>query len=311
MNIVILEAFHSNPGDQSWMAIENLGDLTIYERTTQEQLIERAKNADILITNKLLVTEETLKQLPRLKLIHQLATGTDNIDKEAAEAQEVKVMNAVGYSTNSVSQHVLALMLALHNHVALHNEEVHAGGWTRSGDWCHTIKSPHELAGKKLGIVGFGKIGQAVADLGLAFGMEVLVTSNHATSDQYPKIQLVSLEELAQQSDFISLHAPLTSNNKGMIDQSFFSFTKPTAFIINTARGGLIVEHDLSIALKTGKLAGAGLDVLCDEPPKADNPLLGLENCIITPHIAWTSFEARKRLIEIVAKNISAFINAQ
>lgn len=293
------------------MAIENLGDLTIYERTTQEQLIERAKNADILITNKLLVTEETLKQLPRLKLIHQLATGTDNIDKEAAEAQEVKVMNAVGYSTNSVSQHVLALMLALHNHVALHNEEVHAGGWTRSGDWCHTIKSPHELAGKKLGIVGFGKIGQAVADLGLAFGMEVLVTSNHATSDQYPKIQLVSLEELAQQSDFISLHAPLTSNNKGMIDQSFFSFTKPTAFIINTARGGLIVEHDLSIALKTGKLAGAGLDVLCDEPPKADNPLLGLENCIITPHIAWTSFEARKRLIEIVAKNISAFINAQ
>ncbi len=310
MNIVILEAFHSNPGDQSWSAIEALGNLTIYEKSSQEQLLQRAKDADILITNKLLVTKDVLDQLPKLKMIHQLATGTDNIDKEAAKAKGVVVQNAVGYSTNAVAQHAFALMLELNSHVALHYDDTRNGGWTKSGDWCHMIKTPRELANKKLGIVGFGKIGQKAAEIGHAFGMEILAHSNHAKDGQYPNIKIVSLDKLAKESDFVSLHSPLTSQNKGMIEQHFFSQMKKSAFIINTARGGHINEEDLVEALKSDQIAGAGLDVLCDEPPHHDNPLLKLDNCIITPHIAWTSYEARKELIQIVADNIADFINS-
>lgn len=310
MNIVILEAYHSNPGDQSWAAIESLGNLTIYEKSTQDQLIERALDADILITNKLLMTKEVMNQLPRLKLIHQLATGTDNIDKEAATAKGIIIRNAVGYSTHAVSQHVFALILELVSHVALHNNDTKNGGWSHSGDWCHMIKTPRELAGKKLGIIGFGKIGQKVSEIGSVFGMEILVHSQHATMHQYPHIKLVSLDELATESDFVTLHSPLTARNKGSIDRQFFTKMKNTAFIINTARGGLIVEDALVEALNTRSIAGAGLDVLCEEPPHEVNPLLKLDNCIITPHIAWTSYEARKRLIQIVAENISEYLRS-
>ncbi|MEP0366261.1 MAG: D-2-hydroxyacid dehydrogenase [Cyclobacteriaceae bacterium] len=308
--IVILEAHNSNPGDLSWAEIEKLGDVTIYQRTSQDQIIERAAGADILITNKLKISADVLVQLPELKLIHQLATGTDNIDKEAAKKQGVEVMNAVGYSTNAVAQHVFALILQLTSHVSLHNDAVGSGQWSKSGDWCYMLKTPIELAGKSLGIIGFGKIGQAVARLGLAYGMNILVNSNHATATQYPEVAIVSLDELARKSDFVSIHSPLTDKTAGIINHDFLSKMASNAFLINTARGGHVIEKDLYDALKNEKIAGAGLDVTNQEPIEPDNPLLTLDNCIITPHIAWTAFEARRRLIGIVAQNIRSFLEA-
>ncbi|MEO9476710.1 MAG: D-2-hydroxyacid dehydrogenase [Cyclobacteriaceae bacterium] len=308
--IVILEAHNSNPGDLSWEEIEKLGCVTIYQRTTQDQIIERAAEADILITNKLKISAEILGHLPQLQLVHQLATGTDNIDKEAAKKQGVEVMNAVGYSTTAVAQHVFALILEITSLVAVHNSAVKSGEWSKSGDWCYMLKTPVELTGKNLGVIGFGKIGQAVAKLGLAFGMNVLVYSNHATASQYTDVTIVGLNELAQQSDFVSLHSPLTDKTEGIIDHDFLSKMKSTAFLINTARGGHVVEKDLYDALKNEKIAGAGLDVTSQEPIESDNPLLTLDNCIITPHIAWTAFESRRRLIGIVAQNIRSFLEA-
>ncbi|MFY0598646.1 MAG: D-2-hydroxyacid dehydrogenase [Cyclobacteriaceae bacterium] len=309
MRIVILEAFHSNPGDQSWSEIEALGELTVYERTSQEQLVERAIEADVLVTNKLRITKDVIHSLPKLKLIHQLATGTDNIDIEAAKARGVEVRNAVGYSTKAVAQHVFSLILELSNHVSVHNTDVKSGGWSDSGDWCHMIKTPFELEGKTLGIIGFGQIGQAVSNLGLAFGMRILVNSKHATPERYKDVSIVSQDKLIEESDFISIHAPLSSQNMGMVDESFLNKMKTSAFLINTARGGHIVETDLYKALKNKEIAGAGLDVMLNEPPQKELNLLSLDNCIITPHIAWTAIESRRRLISIVAGNIKSFID--
>ncbi|WP_258104571.1 D-2-hydroxyacid dehydrogenase [Marinoscillum sp. MHG1-6] len=308
MNIVILEAYHSNPGDLSWDSITRLGNVTIHERTSQDQIISRCVDADIIVTNKLKVTREVMDQLPKLKLIHQLATGTDNIDKVAASEKGITVRNAVGYSTHAVSQHTFALILELFNHVGIHDRETKGQGWTKSGDWCHMIATPRQLYGKTLGIIGFGKIGQAVANIGLAFGMTVVVYSNHASQNQYPSINLVDLKELAELSDVVTIHAPLTADNKNIIDKSFLARMKPSSILINTARGGHIVESDLYDALKSGAIRGAGLDVMDHEPPESDNPLLQLDNCIVTSHMAWTAYESRKALIEIVAKGISDFI---
>lgn len=309
--IVILEAFHSNPGDQSWEEIEALGEVTIYERTKQDQMLTRAIDADILITNKLKMTDEIIGQLPKLKLIHQLATGTDNIDKVAAEKYGVIVRNAVGYSTNGVAQHVFALILELANHVSIHHQDTLSGGWSESDDWCHMVQSPFELNGKNLGIIGFGQIGQAVANIGQAFGMRILVYSNHATKEAYPHIELKSLDELARESDIVTIHSPLTEASKGIINGDLLKKMKSSALLINTARGGHIIENDLAEALKNNTIAAAGLDVLDSEPPIAGNPLIGLPNCIITPHIAWTAYESRKRLITIVAKNIKDYLVKQ
>jgi glycerate dehydrogenase len=308
VRIVILEAHHSNPGDLSWAGIQALGEVIIHQRTTQEQLVERSLGADILITNKLKITKEVLGQLPKLKLIHQLATGTDNIDKAAAKEHGVIVMNAVGYSTTAVAQQVFALILQLSNRMQIHHEAVQANEWTKSGDWCHMIETPFELKDKTLGIIGYGKIGQATAKIGLAFGMRILVVSSHATQSEYPDIEVVTIDELASRSDVVSIHSPLTAENSGMINQAFLAKMKSSALLINTARGGHINEEDLSKALKEGVIAGAGLDVLKNEPPQTNHPLIGLRNCIITPHIAWTAFEARKRLLQIVESNLINFI---
>jgi glycerate dehydrogenase len=308
--IVILEAHNSNPGDQSWAEIEALGEVKIHQRTTQEEIVQRAKGADILITNKLKITADIMDQLPELKLIHQLATGTDNIDKEAAQQRNIKVMNAVAYSTTAVAQHVFSLILELCNHVSIHNQAVKNGDWFASGDWCYMLKTPVELAGKNLGIVGFGQIGQAVAKLGLAFGMNILVHSNHAKAEDYPEVRLASLDELAKESDVVSIHSPLTDSTSGMINSTLLSKMKSSAILINTARGGHVVEKDLVEALKNKQIAAAGLDVTVNEPIDKNNELITLENCIITPHIAWTAFEARKRLIGIVAKNVADFIQS-
>lgn len=306
--IVILEAHHSNPGDQSWGEIANIGHLTVHQRTSQGQIVERGKEADILITNKLKITADIMDALPKLKLIHQLATGTDNIDKPAALARGIEVKNAIGYSTHAVAQHAFSLIFELVNHVAMHHEDVQSGGWSESGDWCRMLKTPLELFGKNLGVIGFGQIGQAVAKLGQSFGMNILVVSDHANEGLYPDVSVVSLEELAQKSDVVSIHSPLTETNMGIINKDFISNMKSSSYLINTARGGHVVESDLRDALITNRIAGAGLDVLSSEPPEKDNPLVGLRNCIITPHIAWTAYESRKRLISIVANNIKSFL---
>lgn len=308
--IVILEAFHTNPGDQSWDEILTLGDVEVFERSTQEQIITRAKDAEVLITNKVKITEAIINKLPNLRLIHQLATGTDNIDQEAATKRGIIIKNAVGYSTFAVAQHVFALILELANHIGLHNLDSQSDGWFKSGDWCHMIKSPFELNGKIIGIIGYGQIGKQVGKLASAFGMQVLTHSNHASKELYPNIEIVSKEELASRSDVVTIHSPLTECSRGVINKSFLSKMKPTSLLINTARGGHIVEDDLEDALVNHKIGGAGLDVLINEPPMKDHPFIGLNNCIITPHIAWTAYESRKRLISIVARNIKEYLDS-
>ncbi len=306
--IVILDGQVANPNDLSWKSIAAQGDLKVYARTTDEQLLERAKDATVLIVNKRTLNKDFLKKSPHLKLICTLATGYNNIDVAAAKTLNITVCNAVGYSSPSVAQHVFALLLALLNRVELHNNHVQQNGWANSIDWCYWKSPMTELAGKTMGIYGYGKIGQQVAAIALAFGMKVIAVRRSNKQPKNKKIQLVNLERLWRESDVISLHAPLTKENEGIINQSTLSKMKATAYLINTGRGGLINEIDLKIALEKGQISGAGLDVLSQEPPPKDHLLLGVPNCLITPHHAWTTRESRGRLINIVAENIKAFL---
>ena len=306
--IVILDGQVANPNDLSWNSIATQGDLKVYARTTDEQLLERAKDATVLIVNKRTLNKDILKQLPHLKLICTLATGYNNIDVAAAKALNITVCNAVGYSSPSVAQHVFALLLALINRVELHNNHVQQNGWANSIDWCYWKSPMIELAGKTIGIYGYGKIGQQVAAIALAFGMKVIAVRRSNKQPKNKKIQLVNLETLWRESDVISLHAPLTKENEGIINQATLSKMKAAAYLINTGRGGLINEVDLKRALEKRQIAGAGLDVLSQEPPPKDHLLLGISNCLITPHHAWTTRESRSRLINIVAENIKAFL---
>jgi len=306
--IVILDGYVANPNDLSWESIATQGELTVYPRTSDEQLLERAKNAAVLIVNKRTLNKDILKQLPQLKLICTLATGYNNIDIEAAKALGITVCNAVGYSSPSVAQHVFALLLALINRVALHNNHVQQNGWANSTDWCYWKSPMIELAGKTMGIYGYGKIGQQVAAIALAFGMKVIVVRRSKKAPDNKKIQLVDLATLWKESDVLSLHAPLTTENEGIINQTTLGLMKKSAYLINTGRGGLINESDLKMALEKGIIGGAGLDVLSQEPPPQDHLLLGAPNCLITPHHAWTTKESRSRLINIVAENIKAFL---
>ena len=306
--IVILDGYVANPGDLSWTAIAQQGTLKIYDRTTDEQVLERAKNATILIVNKSALSRHFLSQLPQLKLICTLATGYNNIDIEAANYFGITVCNAVGYSSPSVAQHVFALLLELTNRVGLHNDDIQQNGWANSIDWCYSKSSLMELAGKKMGIYGYGKIGEQVANIALAFGMKVIATRRSNKVPSNPNVKLVNLKTLFQESDVLSLHAPLTAENKGIINQTNLKVMKKSAYLINTGRGGLVDELDLKTALEIGHIAGAGLDVLSQEPPPIDHLLLGVSNCLITPHHAWATRESRTRLIGIVADNIRAFL---
>lgn len=310
MNIVILDAGRTNPGDLSWKEIERLGELTIYDRTLDDEVIQRSKPADVIVTNKVKFTRERLSQLPQLKLICQLATGYDNIDTKSAKEAEILVCNAVGYSTDSVAQQVMALALNSANLVARHNAWVQGGYWA-TAEWSHTLSTIHELKGKVLGIYGFGKIGQRVAILAQAFGMSVIAHHKHPKRDARDGVDFVSLDELFAKSDIITLHAPLSSANSGVINKPILAKMKPTALLINTGRGGLINDSDLRDHLMYNPSNIAALDVLSQEPPPIDHPLIGLHNCIITPHNAWASYEARQRLIKIVAENISSYINGK
>lgn len=308
MNITILDGYALNPGDLNWSIIEQLGSTTIYDRTPSKQIVERAKDADIILSNKVILSKTVLDQLPNLKCIVVMASGYNNIDLAAAKERGIPVCNASGYSTPGVAQHVFALILACLNKVEIHSKSVQDGDWAKSPDFCYTLNSIHELAGKTLGIYGLGKIGSKVVDIALAFEMKVLATHKHPVRDAREGVSFVDLESLFEQSDFISLHAPLNESNQQIVNLDLLSKMKSTAYLINTGRGGLIHESDLREALENDRLAGAALDVLSSEPPQNGNPLMGAKNCILTPHIAWASFESRERLMQICADNIQGFL---
>lgn len=309
--IVILDGYVANPGDLDWSALEKFGTLTVYHRTPKEMVIERARAAEIILTNKCIFDSETISQLPKLEYIGLLATGYNNIDVATAKAHHITVCNAVGYSSPAVAQHVFALLLELTNRVGLHNESVQQNEWANSIDWSYQKNPIIELQGKTLGIYGLGKIGTAVAKIGLAFGMKVIATRRNPDKPTLDGVILVDEEQLLAESDVLTLHAPLSEYNQYFINADRLAKMKNTAFLINTGRGGLVHEADLRVALEDGTIAGAGLDVLSQEPPSLNHILLNIPNCIITPHHAWAAKASRKRLLKIVFDNVKAFINGQ
>ena len=313
MKIVILDGYTTNPGDISFSEMETLGRLTVYDRTPAELVLKRALDADILLTNKTVLDAELIERLPNLKYIGLLSTGVNVVDLPACDRRGIPVTNVPGYSTPTVAQMVFAMLNTLCFHVQQHSDSVHNGGWARSKDFCYWKAPLIELYQKTLGIVGYGSIGRQVAAIGRAFGMRILVYSRTMPAD-LPAAGLspeewVAFEELLARADFITLHCPLTDSSSGLIGRDALGRMKPSAYLINTARGGLIDEQALADALNSGIIAGAALDVLSKEPPLPDHPLLTAKNCLITPHIAWASREARTRLVEAVCKNIQSFLS--
>ena len=308
MNIVVLDGFTLNPGDLSWSALEALGACTIHERTAPELTIERARAAEILLTNKVVLGREQIERLPRLRYVGVLATGYNVVDTDAARARGIVVTNVPSYGTRSVAQMTFALLFELTHHVGHHAATVREGRWTASRDFCYWDYPLLELAGLTMGVVGLGRIGRSVAAAAAAFGMKVLAHDTGAPPDVPPGVTLVGLDELFAGSDVVSLHCPLTAGNRGFVNAARLARMKPGAFLINTARGPLVNEQDLADALNAGRIAGAGLDVLAVEPPRPDNPLLTAKNCLITPHIAWATAAARQRLLDTAVGNLRAFL---
>ncbi len=307
IKIVVLDSYVLNPGDLSWREIEKMGDCTIYHRTQPEQVIERARNANAVFTNKVIIDREIISRLPNLKFIGVLATGYNVIDMQAANSAGITVTNIPAYSTNSVAQMVFSHILNFAQNISVHAKSVSAGDWAKSIDFAYWKTPQIELVGKTLGIIGFGQIGQAVAKIGLAFGMNVIFNNRSKKNTDINATQ-VNLETLLSESDFISINCPLTDENAGFINNATISKMKSSAFLVNTGRGPLINEQELADALNSGKIAGVGLDVLAVEPATKDNPLTRAKNCFITPHIAWATFEARTRLMNIATKNLKYFI---
>ncbi|RRB03928.1 D-2-hydroxyacid dehydrogenase [Larkinella rosea] len=311
MNLVYADAYTLNPGDLDWSPITSLGSVTLYDRTAPDQLIERLKDADMVLVNKVKINRQTLEQLPKLRYIGVTATGYDIIDVKAAREQDIVVTNVKGYGSASVAQLTISLLLELTNHVGLHADSVRAGDWARNPDFCYWKTPLVELAGKTLGVVGYGDIGKSVAAIGLALGMTILVNRRH-TDEQPPEgIRYVDQATLFAESDVISLHCPVTDENRAFVNRSLLNQMKPTAFLINTSRGALINEPDLADALNEGRIAGAGLDVLTVEPPLPDHSLFSARNCLITPHLAWATLESRQRLLHETAENIRAFFSGK
>jgi glycerate dehydrogenase len=310
MKIVVLDGYTLNPGDLSWDGIKELGDCTIFDRTPPEKTVERATGARAVFTNKVMFDKDTIGQLPDLEFIGVLATGYNVVDIEAAREAGITVSNIPAYSTASVAQMVFSHILHFVQNVSIHAASVKAGEWTDSIDFSYHKTPQTELAGKTLGIIGFGQIGQAVAKIGLAFGMKIIF-NNRSRKETDLDTRQVDLDTLLAESDFISINCPLTNDNEGFFNKSAIEKMKPTAFLVNTGRGPLINENDLAEALNNGRIAGAGLDVLSTEPPRPGNPLTTAKNCAITPHIAWATTEARERLMEIAAANLKAFIEGK
>ena len=309
MNIVVLDGYTLNPGDLSWKGLMDLGEVQIYDRTPDYLVVERAKDAEILFTNKTPISEQVLSQLHSLKYIGVLATGYNVVDIEAARKRNIPVTNIPTYGTFSVAQMVFAHILEICNHVQDHSNAVKAGVWTESKDFCFRNYPLIELYGKTIGIIGFGRIGQAVADIAVAFGMNVVAYDKHKSEQSHRKnFKWVELDKLLQISDFVSLHCPLFEETKGMINKDTLRKMKKTSYLINTSRGPLVVDQDLADAFHNDIIAGAGIDVLSVEPPSKDNPLLSAKNCIITPHISWATKEARARLMDIAVENLIQFL---
>ncbi|MDR3711663.1 MAG: D-2-hydroxyacid dehydrogenase [Puia sp.] len=303
MQIIITDGYTLNPGDLSWETFEELGKLVIYERTPENEVAARCAGATVIITNKTPITRATIQAATGLRLIAVTATGYNIVDTVAAREKGIAVCNVPEYGTDSVAQHAFALLLETANKVGMNARSVREGDWVKSVDWCYSVAPLIELRDKILGIVGFGRIGQRTAELARAFGMRILFYGGRSRPEW---AEAVSLQAVFEQADWISLHCPLRPDNQGFVDRALLSRMKKTAYLINTSRGQLINEADLAEALNHGILAGAALDVLSKEPPLESNPLLNALNCIITPHNAWSSFEARKRLMQTTFENVSA-----
>lgn len=308
--IVCLDGASIYPADShEWDCLKTLGDCTIYDRTAPDEIEERASDAEILLTNKVPVSSTLIESLPKLRYIGVLATGYNIIDTAAARKTGITVTNIPAYSTMSVAQHTVALMMAVASGTESYSASVHAGNWCRCNDFSYRLFDWRELAGKTFGIVGLGNIGSAVARIASAMGMKIAVSTSK-TQEALPEgYQKMELDELFSNADIISLHCPLTDDNKGLVDCRRLSMMKASSILINTARGPLVDENALADALGKHRIAGAGLDVLCNEPPLEDCPLLTAPNCIITPHIAWASQEARERLMKIAEQNIKAYLS--
>jgi len=321
MKIVVLDGYTLNPGDLAWDDLKSLGPCEIYERTPPEQVLGRAAEATILLTNKTEITREHIQSLPKLKYIGILATGTNIVDLAAARERGIVISNVPAYGTSSVAQTTIAILLELTQHVGLHSEGVQEGRWTSSADWCYWERPLVELNGLTMGIIGLGRIGTAVARIASSLGMNVIAvagrtSSRHriggpGSSELASPIKHVDLETLFRESDVLTLHCPLTPETKHIVNAQRLSGMKPSAFLLNTSRGQLVDEDALAVALNSGKLVGAGLDVLSVEPPPASNPLLRARNCIITPHLAWATKAARSRLMQAAVENVRAFLSGK
>ena len=310
MKIVVLDGLTLNPGDLNWDALEELGELTVYDRTSPEHVVERIGGADAVFTNKTAISSEHLALCPSVKFVGVLATGYNVVDIDAAKARGIPVCNVPTYGTMAVAQFATALLLELCHRVGKHSDDARSGKWAKSKDFCYWLNPLVELDGKTLGVVGFGRIGQAFGRIAQALGMNILAHDQYEDRRlESPTLRYATLDEIYAQSDVISLHCPLFDNNKGMIDQAAIARMKPGVLLINTSRGPLIVEQDLADALNAGRIAGAALDVLSSEPPRPDNPLLSAANCIVTPHIAWATKEARARIMATAVENLEQYVS--
>lgn len=312
MKIVVLDAYALNPGDLSWDWLKNAGECEIYDRTGKDEIISRCEGAEIVITNKTPLPKEVLEKLPSLRFIALESTGYNVVDIDYCREKGIPVCNIPSYSTEAVAQLTFSLILEITNAVALHSESVKNGEWTACPDFCYWKTPLSELSGKTIGIVGFGQIGRRVADIAEAFNMNVIAVSGHETDQAHRKnFRWVNTEELKKEGDIISFHCPLTKNTEGLCNEEFLNGCKDGVIIINTSRGPVVDENALAAALKSGKVKGAGVDVLSVEPAEKNNPLLTAPNCFITPHIAWAGFETRKRLMEILESNVNAYLNGE
>jgi glycerate dehydrogenase len=309
MKFVVLDGYTLNPGDLSWDELNTLGEVVLYDRTPSDKILERSAGAEVLLTNKTPLTESTINSLPDLRYIGVLATGYNIVDISAAKRRNIIVTNVPAYSTMSVAQLVFALILELCQHVQKQSDSVMDGKWAQSPDFSYSDFPLMELSGKTFGIIGFGTIGKKVADIASVFGMNIIASSrNRSDQSERKNFRWAELSEVLEQSDVVSIHCPLTPETKGLINSESLNRMKRSAFLINTSRGPVVEEQDLADALNNGIIAGAGIDVLSSEPPAKDNPLFNAKNCLITPHIAWATKEARVRLMDVAVSNVAAFI---
>jgi glycerate dehydrogenase len=309
MKIVVLDGHALNPGDLSWEPLRAIGELQVYDRTADDQIVARARDAEIVLTTRTRLSAQTLQELKKTRYIGVLFTGYDVVDVKAARELNIVVTNVPTYGTASVAEFTFALLLELCRHVALHSEATRAGEWSRSADFSFWKTPQVELAGKTLGIIGLGRIGRRVAEIALAFEMRVIAADEVRSSvPDWPNFRWYEVDDLLPQADVLSLHCPLLPQTQGIINAKSLALMKPSAFLINPSRGPLIIEQDLANALNNGRLAGAAVDVLSSEPPSPDNPLLRAKNCIVTPHIAWATREARTRLLNTAIANVRAFL---